>query len=86
MCSALFQQQDTMNNPIRHFWFQHYWWITAVIFLIAARIVAVRLDGEKEAATVIATLAGVAVGVVYFVQKQRLEEVIETIHCFQQAL
>lgn len=58
-----------MNNPLRTFLFTHYWWITA------AAVAAVAVTGRPEAlaANPAALLAG-ALGVVYFVQKQKLDE------------
>jgi hypothetical protein len=61
-----------MNNPIRQFWFRHYWWI--VVVLLGMAISAVLLSGTKDALGLIATLVGVALTVIYFVQKQKLEE------------
>jgi hypothetical protein len=62
-----------MNNLLRQFWFRHYWWITALALLAAIAVVAAsRLDNPWSS---IATLSGVALGVIYFVQKQKLDEV-----------
>jgi hypothetical protein len=59
-----------VNNPLRQFWFRHYWWITVVV--LGAAVAAVLLTHPDL--SLVATLAGVGLTVIYFVQKQKLEE------------
>lgn len=62
-----------MNHPVRAFLFAHYWWIVTLAVLVAVPlIVYLSLPGNVPG-NVIALFAG-ALGVVYFIQKQRLEE------------
>jgi hypothetical protein len=61
-----------MNNPLRQFWFRHYWWITVVA--LGAAVAAVLRGGTDNALSLVATLVGVGLTVIYFVQKQKLEE------------
>jgi hypothetical protein len=61
-----------MNNPLRQFWFRHYWWITVVV--LGAAIAAVLISRTDNALSLVATLVGVGLTVIYFVQKQKLEE------------
>jgi hypothetical protein len=61
-----------MNNTLRQLWFRHYWWITVVV--LGAAVAAVLRSGTDNALSLIATLIGVGLTVIYFVQKQKLEE------------
>ncbi len=62
-----------MNNPLRQFWFRHYWWLTAVVLSgVIACVVSSRSD---QALGLCATLAGVGLTVIYFVQQQKLQEI-----------
>jgi hypothetical protein len=62
-----------MNHKVRVFLFAHYWWI--VTLFLAAAIPALVLASRPEyaAGNVVALCAG-ALGVVYFIQKQKIEE------------
>jgi len=61
-----------MNNWIRQLWFRHYWWLTLVFLGVAVLVVVV--SGTREVFGIAATFAGAAATIVYFVQKQKLEE------------
>ena len=62
-----------MNYPFRVFLFKHYWWMTVLLVAITVPILVTISRPENMAGNVIALGAG-ALGVVYFVQKQKLEE------------
>jgi hypothetical protein len=62
-----------MNHPVRVFLFKHYWWITALV-VIAAVSVIVSVGQPDTVTGSIVTLGVGALGVVYFVQKQKIEE------------
>jgi len=56
-----------MNNTLRQFWFRHYWWITVVV--LGAAVAAVLISRTDNALSLVATLVGVGLTVIYFVQK-----------------
>ena len=62
-----------MNNRLRQYWFQHYWWITIIVAVALAIVILNR--GGDDAFGLAATCVGVALSVIYFVQKQKLEEI-----------
>ena len=62
-----------MNNPIRRFLFDNYWWIVGLILLIVIPI-AIMTSRQEVVTANVATICGAALGVVFFVQKQKLEE------------
>lgn len=62
-----------MNNRLRQLWFRHYWWITVAVF--GAVIATILVFQFKDGFSLIATLVGVALTIIYFVQKQKLEEI-----------
>jgi hypothetical protein len=57
---------------MKHFFFQHYWWIALLVLLtLVALIVS---DGREPDWKLLLTLVGSLVSFVFFVQKQKLEE------------
>ena len=61
-----------MGPRIRHYTLQHYTWLVVVALL--ALVSYLLLDGSRTDWGVTATVIGVILSTVYFVQKQKLEE------------
>ena len=65
-----------MNNKLKEFWFKYYVFI--VLFFLSLIIAAFSIltvqVGDSYLASV-ATFAGIALTTIYFVQKQKLEEI-----------
>src|SRR4051812_38653829 len=61
-----------VNNRLRQFWFRHYWWLTCV--LLAVAVLSLVLNGTSNSLGFIVPSAAAALSVIYFVQKQKLEE------------
>lgn len=62
-----------MNNLARQFFFRWYWVLALVLSAIA--VVVLFAQHVEKRWEVSAATAGIAVGLVYFVQKQKLEEI-----------
>ena len=62
-----------MNNPLRMFWFKHYWWITPLLIIVLFSLMVNFTKPNNVEGNVLALLGG-GLGVIYFVQKQKLEE------------
>lgn len=62
-----------MNHPVRTFLFTHYWWIVTVVVMVAVPLIVYVSRPDNVPGNVLTLFAG-ALGVVYFIQKQRLEE------------
>lgn len=65
-----------MNHPAKKFWFCNYWWIAPAVAggaILAA--LSILWPSPEKAVSVVLTAIGGALGIVYFVQKQMLEEV-----------
>ena len=65
-----------MNNKLKAFWFKYYVFIVLFFLLLiiaAFSILTVRV-GDSSLAS-FATFAGIALTTIYFVQKQKLEEI-----------
>lgn len=61
-----------MNNKVKAFWFKYYVFIVPVILVtITAAIIIMRV---RDPLALFATFSGVALTTIYFVQKQKLEE------------
>src|SRR5437868_11397636 len=67
------REDRPMNHPIRAFLFRHYWWITGLTAAAAAWAVVAHSRPENVPGNLVA-LSVAALGVVYFVQKQKLDE------------
>lgn len=57
---------------MKHFLFRNYWWIVAVV--AAAVIFWIHVDGKDPDLRLTLTVVGSAISGVFFVQKQKLEE------------
>src|SRR4051812_17616930 len=62
-----------MNHPIRAFLFTHYWWIVTLIVVAAVPIIVFVSRPDNVAGNVVALCAG-SLGIIYFIQKQKIEE------------
>jgi hypothetical protein len=62
-----------MNNKFRIFWFKYYVYIVLVVLLVI--IASIRLMNVKDSFALMATFSGAALSTIYFVQKQKLEEI-----------
>jgi hypothetical protein len=62
-----------MNHPVRAFLFRHYPWLILAVLAVALPAVAYLSKPDNITANV-ATVLGGAAGVVFFVQKQKIEE------------
>lgn len=62
-----------MNHPARQFWFGNYWWLTPVASVGAIAII-LAMASEESRLSLIASVIGGAFGVLYFIQKQMLDE------------
>jgi len=62
-----------MNHPVRVFLFTHYWWLVTLIVAVAVPVVVLMSRPDNLAGNIVALCAG-ALGVVYFIQKQKIEE------------
>lgn len=63
-----------MGNKLKEMWFRHYVWIIPVLAFLCGIIILVTLNVEKHIRP-IATIIGIALSAIYFVQKQKLEEI-----------
>lgn len=63
-----------MNNKLKAFWFKHYVIIVLLVFLVSIVISLLTTKAEGNLLTQSATFAGIALSAIYFVQKQKLEE------------
>ena len=63
-----------MNNKLKAFWFKHYVIIVLLVFLASIVISILTMKTEVNLWTQSATFAGIALSAIYFVQKQKLEE------------
>lgn len=63
-----------MNNRYRQFFFRWYWLIAALT--AGAGVAGVYAAGTEKRAELSAAIIGIAAGFVYFVQKQKLEELV----------
>ena len=63
-----------MNNALRNFIFTHYWLITLFLLLIALPM-TIYTSKDGSLPTNLATVCGATLGLVYFVQKQRIEDI-----------
>lgn len=61
-----------MNNKFKKFWFKHYVWVILASLLISVFIIIFNIE---KPLTSLATLTGIALSTIYFVQKQKLEEI-----------
>jgi hypothetical protein len=61
-----------MNNPVRVLLFIHYWWMI-LLLLVMVITITLAVQPDNKVGTIVAACAG-AVSVIYFVQKQKLEE------------
>ena len=61
-----------MNNKVKAFWFKYYVFIVPSILVII--ITAIIIMRVREPLALFATFSGVALTTIYFVQKQKLEE------------
>ena len=64
-----------MNHPARRFWFGNYWWIAPAVSILAIVIILL-VAKEDNRLSLIASVLGGAFGVVYFIQKQMLDETL----------
>jgi hypothetical protein len=62
-----------MNHPLRVFFFAHYWWITPLLAIVSAVVVVQYSRPDNVSGNLIA-LCTVALGIIYFVQKQRADD------------
>ena len=62
-----------MNHPVRVFLFAHYWWIVTLVVAVAVPVTVLVSQPDNVAGNIVALCAG-ALGVVYFIQKQKIEE------------
>lgn len=62
-----------MNNPIRQFFFRWYWLLALLLACVA--IVMFFTQSVEKRWEISAATAGTAAGLIYFVQKQKLEEI-----------
>jgi len=72
--SAVDRGAAAVNHPVRAFLFRHYWWITTLVVLAAIPLIITVSRPDTVTGTLLRFAFG-ALGVVYFVQKQKLEEV-----------
>ena len=63
-----------MNNALRNFIFTHYWLFTLFLLLIALPM-TIYTSKDGSLPTNLATVCGTTLGLVYFVQKQRIEDI-----------
>jgi hypothetical protein len=63
-----------MNHHLLHLWFSYYWCITAVALILV--LVGVLIWRPNTLWTIAPTIAGLGLGLIYFVQKQNLEELL----------
>jgi len=63
-----------MNNKLKAFWLKHYVIIVLLVFLSSIVISILTMKTEANLWTQSATFAGIALSAIYFVQKQKLEE------------
>jgi hypothetical protein len=61
-----------MNNNIKGFWFKYY---VLIVLVLIGFLTAYIIMNFKDPLPSIATLSGVALTTIYFVQKQKLEEI-----------
>jgi hypothetical protein len=62
-----------MNHPVRVFLFTLYWWIVTLIVAVAGPVIVLVSRPENVAGNIVGLCVG-ALGVVYFIQKQKIEE------------
>src|SRR4051794_34708631 len=62
-----------MNHPVRVFLFAHYWWLVTLVVAVALPVIVQVSRPDNVVGNVVALCAG-ALGVVYFIQKQKIEE------------
>jgi hypothetical protein len=62
-----------MNHPIRVFLFTHYWWITPVL-AVTAGVATINYSRPDNVPGNLLALCTVALGVIYFVQKQKVDD------------
>ena len=63
-----------MNNKFKSFWFKYYAWVVLSSLLICAFVILTVQVTDKPFA-LLATFTGIALTTIYFVQKQKLEEI-----------
>jgi hypothetical protein len=63
-----------MNNKLKVFWFKHYVIIVLLSFIVSIVTSILTTKVEANLLTQSATFAGIALSAIYFVQKQKLEE------------
>lgn len=59
-----------ISITLKFWFFEHYWWLLCTVIASASTILIVL----KEPITTIATVVGALLSVIYFLQKQKLEE------------
>ena len=62
-----------MTIRLKFWFFRHYWWLLPFIFLLLASCIVV--VGPELDLRLLLTLLGTVLSLVYFLQKQRLEEI-----------
>ena len=62
-----------MNHPVRVFLFAHYWWIVTLVVAVAVPVTVFVSRPDNVDGNIVALCAG-ALGVVYFIQTQKIEE------------
>jgi hypothetical protein len=61
-----------VNNRAKVFWFRHYWWVAPTVAAVAVALILWRFPGASPG--LVPAVVGGCLGLVYFVQKQKLEE------------
>lgn len=59
-----------ISITLKFWFFEHYWWLLCTVIASTSTI----LIALKEPVTTIATVVGALLSVIYFLQKQKLEE------------
>lgn len=63
-----------MNSKLKAFWFKHYVIIVFLVFLLSIVISILTVKTDANLLSQSATFAGIGLSAIYFVQKQKLEE------------
>ncbi len=59
-----------LSVKLKFWFFEHYWWVLCLLLLLTVTVLLWR----SESVTTIATVAGAILSAIYFIQKQKLEE------------